>query len=278
MTKTVFISYAHEELPLAEMLKHWIKKIWQACEVFISASHESISGGEDWRKKLQQEIPRANVFFSLVGPSTQERPWIHFEAGAAWAHDVEVVPILHSGLEAVPTTMTKGQALRVSDPTFPEAFFNTIDRKCGFGGVPRISKDFSKQLQKAAEQIRGPREVVSLWNEALRQKNVAKARELTSRDTSDDFIKQRYGGWEQLMERYQSVSLRRYIHEATYGENYDAARVVYYVVYDDPPSYTIRRYEDVVLLEDEKWKVAPQWVVTTQLRPVKGSSRLLPVP
>ena len=27
MTKTVFISYATEELPLAEMLKKWIKRI-----------------------------------------------------------------------------------------------------------------------------------------------------------------------------------------------------------------------------------------------------------
>ncbi|MGH8537599.1 MAG: hypothetical protein ACREXM_14320 [Gammaproteobacteria bacterium] len=167
--------------------------------------------------------------------------------------------------------MAQGQALFMSRPDFPDQFLEAVYLHCGFeGGIPIIETNFSEQIKEATERIRGPREVVSLWNQALHNGDIAKARGLTSKDTKDDFIEQKYGGWEKLVERYQSGAFYRYIYEETYGDKHDTARVVYHAVYEDPPSYTIRRFEDVIILEKGEWKIAPQWVVTTQLRPVKG--------
>jgi hypothetical protein len=107
----VFISYANEELQLAETLKKWINHIFPNCTTFISASYQSVGGGESWREKIKISISEARVSFCLLGPSTQNRPWIHFESGAAWVNGVKIVPILHLGLNDVPTTLNEARAL-----------------------------------------------------------------------------------------------------------------------------------------------------------------------
>lgn len=266
----VFISHATEDSALALKLDDWIRKKAFPGHIttFVSASLESLRAGTEWFPKIIEEIRETKIMFCLLGPTTRDRPWIHFEAGAAQLKGAEVIPVLHSGLslDDISGPLSNRQVLRLAHPDFPRDFFEHIANICSLGGVPEISfKKFSREVEAAARQVRGPREVVSLWNEALRQGKLDLAKELMSETVTEEFIKARYGSLEELSNVYKKASVHFQVHEAVHVDTH-AAMVVYYVIYLTE-DYCVRRYEDVVLLEGGKWKFAPQYVVATQLRP-----------
>lgn len=265
----VFISHATEDSALALKLDDWIRNNAFPGHIttFVSASLESLPAGAEWSTKILEEIRETKIMFCLLGPTTRDRPWIHFEAGAARINGATVVPVLHSGLspDDISGPLLHRQALRMANPDFPQDFFECISN----GGVPEINfKKFAREVEAAARQVRGPREVVSLWNEALREGKLDLAKKLLSETTlKEDFIKARYGSLEELSNNYKKASVYFQVQEAVHVDIH-AAVVVYYVIYRSK-DYFVRRYQDVVLLEGGEWKIAPQY---TQLRPSQSSS------
>lgn len=274
----VFISHATEDSALALKLDDWIrnKAFPGHITTFVSASLESLPAGTEWAPKIIEEIRETKIMFCLLGPTTRDRPWIHFEAGAARINGATVVPVLHSGLspDDISGPLRLRQVLRMAHPDFPQDFFRCISK----GGVPAINfKKFAKEVEVAARQVRGPREVMSLWDEALREGKLNLAKELLSEsDWTADFIKTEYGSLEELSKKYKESSTHALVHEAVHVDTH-AAVVVYYKIYQSKDSF-VRQYHDVVLLEDGKWKYAPQYVVRTQLRPSLSSSTHKPGP
>ncbi|MCI0562675.1 MAG: toll/interleukin-1 receptor domain-containing protein [Nitrososphaera sp.] len=277
--KKVFISHAAEDSLLAETLQRWIDKeaFPSRCTTFVSSSRESISIGEEWFNKIKKGLKEAQILFCLLGPTTKDRPWLHFEAGAAWLEGKGVVAVLHSGLSHndVSGPLSQLQYLRLADKNladtkFPTDFFEGISKACGLP-VPTIDlKQFAEEVEAAARQMRGPREVVSLWNKSLYEGELDLAAELLSKDANDEFIEAHYVSLEELSNNYKKAKPYHQVYEAIHFGT-DAAIVVYYVV-GLKEDYFVTRYEDVVLLEGEKWKFAPQYVVKTQLRPPPHSS------
>lgn len=269
----VFISHATEDAALALKLNDWIRKKAFPGHIttFVSASLESLRAGTERFPKIIEEIRETKIMFCLLGPTTRDRPWIHFEAGAAQLKGAEVIPVLHSGLslDDISGPLSNRQVLRLAHPDFPQDFFNHISIICSLGGVAGINfKKFAREVEAAARQVRGPREVVSLWNEALREGKLDLAKKLLSETTlKEDFIKTRYGSLEELSNNYKKASAYFQVQEAVHVDTH-AAVVVYYVIYRSK-DYFVRRYQDVVLLEDGEWKFAPQY---TQLRPSQSSS------
>jgi TIR domain len=95
----VFISHITEEADVAAKLKAAIGRDFLGMvDVFASSDSESIAAGEDWLTSIDKALHRATILLTLCSRESKYRPWIHFEAGAAWALSRPIIPLCHAGL------------------------------------------------------------------------------------------------------------------------------------------------------------------------------------
>lgn len=80
-TLYIFISYAADDSAYADNLRNY----------FLNTSHtkvftsESLSAGEDWKRKLKDALSRSHIFVLIVTQNSINSPWVMQELGAAWA-------------------------------------------------------------------------------------------------------------------------------------------------------------------------------------------------
>ena len=118
MAVEVFISHVRTEQDLAMLLKEKIEKHFLGwVNVFVSSDQESIEAGDSWLDALRRALKTANLQVVLCSPASIGRPWVNFEAGAAWLLGIPVVPLCHSGLEPdnLPMPLATLQGGKVSD-------------------------------------------------------------------------------------------------------------------------------------------------------------------
>ncbi len=100
------------ELPAFETFRN-PAKMWDAVQhgqnhervlegrsrVFLSSDVESIPVGEKWLLSIEQALADCVALVVLCSHESKSRPWINFEAGAAWIRNVPVIPVCHGGLQ-----------------------------------------------------------------------------------------------------------------------------------------------------------------------------------
>jgi hypothetical protein len=97
---TVFISHIVDESALARALQaHLQRDFLGLLDVFVSSDGESISAGANWLATISEALKRTRLEVVVCSRASVSRPWINFEAGAAWIRDVPIVPVCHSGLK-----------------------------------------------------------------------------------------------------------------------------------------------------------------------------------
>src|SRR5437016_9540101 len=119
----VFISFIHEEEQVAHavqrLLREQLHRITglEQTEVFLSSDEWQVLAGENWLDRIFGELRNARVLVSLVSPRSIVRPWVNFEAGAAWLAGKPVVPACFGGLQhdQLPKPYTVLQAVRLPD-------------------------------------------------------------------------------------------------------------------------------------------------------------------
>lgn len=95
--RIMFISYVHEDSELAIRLKDLIEDSFTgSVEVFVSS--DAISPGDDWRQKIRDSLRQASDFIILLTPRSYNRPWVNFEAGAAYGRNIRFIPVCARGL------------------------------------------------------------------------------------------------------------------------------------------------------------------------------------
>jgi hypothetical protein len=99
MAKRAFISHIGEEAEVAAKLKTALNRDFlQLLEIFVSSDGESISAGDEWLASIDTAIRQSALMLILCSPASIRRPWINFEAGAAWMRQITIVPLCHAGL------------------------------------------------------------------------------------------------------------------------------------------------------------------------------------
>ena len=129
MTVEIFISHITAERELALLLKERIEKHFLGLVgAFVSSDQKSIEAGESWLDALSRALKTASLQVVLCSPASIGRPWVNFEAGAAWLKGIPVVPLCHSGLEpdALPMPLSALQGGRVSDGDTFQRLYNRI--------------------------------------------------------------------------------------------------------------------------------------------------------
>jgi|WetSurMetagenome_2_1015567.scaffolds.fasta_scaffold179536_2 hypothetical protein len=96
---SIFVSFIHEEEQGARTLDFFIRRIFgHTIDTFMSSDKNAIYAGEDWMKRIFNELKTTKILISLLSPASVDRPWINFEAGAAWMGNAVVIPICVGGL------------------------------------------------------------------------------------------------------------------------------------------------------------------------------------
>jgi hypothetical protein len=95
--KSAFISHISQETDLAQGLKTRIQHDFLGMiDVFVSSDGETIRAGTKWLDAVDAALERADIQLVLCSTESVGRPWVNFEAGAAWIRDIPVVPVCHS--------------------------------------------------------------------------------------------------------------------------------------------------------------------------------------
>ena len=96
----IFISHIREEAELAGIFKkHLTAKFLGMVDVFDSSDSESVAAGENWLASIDKWLRASCIEIILCSKASINRPWVNFEAGAAWMRKIDMIPVCHSGLQ-----------------------------------------------------------------------------------------------------------------------------------------------------------------------------------
>lgn len=139
----IFLSHIHEEQELAHALKNAIESAFlDAVRVFVSSHQQDVRVGDDWFREIEASLHESEAVILLLSPQSVRRPWVNFEAGAAWFLDKRVVPVCARGLDIddLPPPFSKRQAISLSSKKGRERLFSDIATVAGLR-VPDYSFD-----------------------------------------------------------------------------------------------------------------------------------------
>jgi hypothetical protein len=125
----IFISFIHEDEKVAEGVKRFLnEKLRIKSEVFLASDKWAIYAGEDWLKRIKEELTSAKVVVLLLSKASIGRPWVNFEAGAAWLADKAIIPVCFGDLlkDATPKPYSNIQALSLDDDDGPYYLVTSI--------------------------------------------------------------------------------------------------------------------------------------------------------
>ena len=96
---SLFMSFIHDEVHEANFVRSFIHSaLSSSVDSFMSSDETIIYAGEDWMRRIFKELEETKVLISMLSPLSVKRPWINFEAGAAWMSKKVVIPVCIGGL------------------------------------------------------------------------------------------------------------------------------------------------------------------------------------
>jgi hypothetical protein len=134
----IFISFIHEDEKVAEGLKRFLQeKLGIPSQVFLASDKWAIYAGEDWLKKIKDALASAKVVILLLSKQSIGRPWVNFEAGAAWLTDKTIIPACFGDLkkDTLPKPYSNIQALSLEDADGPYYLVTSIYHHLKPGGL-----------------------------------------------------------------------------------------------------------------------------------------------
>jgi hypothetical protein len=114
----IFISHINEDKHIAISLKRLLQSAFgEKIEVFVSSDLESVPLGSQWFSEIADGLRNCHIAIVLCSPVSITRPWINFEAGAAFVSDKPVIPLCYNGLdrEKLPVPLSFLQAGNAND-------------------------------------------------------------------------------------------------------------------------------------------------------------------
>ena len=161
--KRIFVSHISAEKDLAAALKALLDEHFcDTLEIFVSSDRETIRAGEKWLDAVDQALKSAHMQIVLCSNESVGRPWVNFEAGAAWLRGIPVIPVCHSGLglNDLPVPLGMLQGIECGKP---ESLSKLYDAVAALLKVPPPSFD----LSKAALQLRAIEETYIAARQAV---------------------------------------------------------------------------------------------------------------
>jgi hypothetical protein len=101
----IFISHIHEEAEVALALKLYFEEqmtqvLGRRPGIFVSSDRWQMRPG-NWLERIRKELDSATIVILVLSKRSIERPWVNFEAGAAWwaKPDKAMIPVCFGDLK-----------------------------------------------------------------------------------------------------------------------------------------------------------------------------------
>lgn len=145
----VFISFIHEEVEYAKLVHVFIREVLgEGSESFLASDPFQIPAGEMWLEKIKAELEQAKVMVLMLTRISVERPWVNFEAGAAWILNKKIIPVCFGGLQkgTLPKPYSSYQALDLFEPQDQYYLVTSIAKHLGMVPPPPAWHPFESAL------------------------------------------------------------------------------------------------------------------------------------
>lgn len=130
----IFISHQHVDHRVAELLQSSLSRTFLEFPRFFNASDSaSLEPGSDWFDAIVTALKECSVLLALLSPTSQDRPWVNFESGAAWINDALVIPCCIGQVrkDSLPSPYRNLQGVNLDDPADLARLFDRLARRCG---------------------------------------------------------------------------------------------------------------------------------------------------
>lgn len=124
-----FISHISDDRETGARLKSVLTRDFLGLlDIFLSSDTQSVAAGEEWLDSVETALQESAMLMVLCSPHSINRPWIHFEAGAAWMRKIPIIPICHAGLlvRELRTPLSLRQGISLDDPHGLERLYSRI--------------------------------------------------------------------------------------------------------------------------------------------------------
>ena len=117
----LFVSFVHEDEKVASAVQGLLQtELDLREEVFLSSDKSQIYAGDLWLEKIKEALLAAEIVILMLSRRSVARPWVNFEAGAAWLADKKVIPVCYGNLskDALPHPYSAIQALNLQSEAY----------------------------------------------------------------------------------------------------------------------------------------------------------------
>jgi hypothetical protein len=117
----IFESFVHEDETVASAVQNLLQTELELEDgVFLSSDQSRIYGGDLWLQKIKEGLSAAELVILMLSKRSVVRPWINFEAGAAWLTDKKIIPVCYGNLSkgALPHPLSAFNALQLPVDTY----------------------------------------------------------------------------------------------------------------------------------------------------------------
>jgi hypothetical protein len=130
-TNRIFLSHAAKDQEIAICLKKVIEGAIPGSDVFVSSDTEDLRPGDEWVKRIRENLREANLLLLLASERGLTRPWVWYETGSAWSREIRMIPcclgrVRKSGLSA---PFSSYQALNVDEAVDFKNLLTEISRE-----------------------------------------------------------------------------------------------------------------------------------------------------
>ena len=114
----LYLAHAASDRTIAAFLKTELERLASGISVFVASRPGDIPTGSDWLKEIHGNLRLADAFLFLLTPRSVERPWVWYEAGAAWFSDKRRIHVATAGLDRgdIPYPLGAIQTLQIDPP------------------------------------------------------------------------------------------------------------------------------------------------------------------
>ena len=121
----LYLAHAASDLTFAAFLKTELERLASGISVFVASRPGDIPTGSDWLKEIHGNLRLADAFLFLLTPRSVERPWVWYEAGAAWFSDKRRIHVATAGLDRgdIPYPLGAIQTLQIDQADDAVHFF-----------------------------------------------------------------------------------------------------------------------------------------------------------
>jgi hypothetical protein len=161
---SIFLSHINVESRLADLIKRrLVSDFIGLVDLFESSDRLSIPAGAKWLTEVMEGLQRADLHLILCSPDSTSRPWIQFEAGAAYLRQIPIVPLCHSGLTSaqLPVPLSENKGVQISEPEGLIELYRAISTSLG-SSIPNVDfQAFANQVVAFEAEYAREREITA---------------------------------------------------------------------------------------------------------------------